>query len=235
MDKAAVGPLRHARLTRACVVLCLAASALLAAWPAGAAAGPTVAIVNFHFTPTPITVQVGQTVTWTNEGFVSHTVTAVSGEFDSGTIRGGGHYSMTFSKPGTFAYKCTIHPQMRGSVIVEGHNMSFEPGMSPHTMPMPTPPTHEVTGNATGVSLALEHGRHRTRLTVIASPPGARVLLELYSREHFAWIQVAHGTLNAEGRAYFSLKAALDRPARAVVLNTSVPGAAPLISPTLRT
>lgn len=47
-----------------------------------------------------------------------HTVTADDGSFDSGTLVGGQSFTFTFTKPGTFAYRCTIHSQMRESVII---------------------------------------------------------------------------------------------------------------------
>jgi plastocyanin len=217
------GPLRATATAAA-----LALSAMTIAAPAGGSSGPTVAIIDLHYRPSPITVQVGQTITWVNEGFLNHSVTADSGEFDSGTIRGEKQYSMTFAKPGTFAYHCTFHPNMHGTVIVTGHAAS-----SPVSEPPAAGPTHPPTSaSGPAVSLKLKrHGRH-TNILVSASPAGAEVLLELYSREHFAWIQVAHAALNAQGMATFTLKADLHRPARAVVLGGE---GASSISPTRRT
>ena len=81
----------------------------------------SVAINNFDFTPSDLVVQVGTTVEWQNraEG-TSHTATAVEGEWDSGTLAGGGTFEFPFTTPGTFEYFCAIHPSMTGSVTVEG-------------------------------------------------------------------------------------------------------------------
>ncbi len=85
--------------------------------PAGGTAAAT--IVDFGFTPATLTVKVGTTVTWTNTGTVSHTVTADDGSFDSGTLASGATYQHTFSKAGTYAYHCSIHHSMVATVVVQ--------------------------------------------------------------------------------------------------------------------
>ncbi len=61
---------------------------------------------------------VGSNITWRNIDGVQHTVTADDGNFDSGSITPGRDFSFTFTKPGTFAYRCTIHTFMRESVVI---------------------------------------------------------------------------------------------------------------------
>jgi plastocyanin len=75
-------------------------------------------IQGMAFNPTTITVTVGTTVTWTNKDGVAHTVTSNTGAFDSGSVNPNGTYSHMFSLAGTFPYKCTIHPTMTATVIV---------------------------------------------------------------------------------------------------------------------
>ncbi|MCX2727753.1 cupredoxin domain-containing protein [Thermomicrobium sp. 4228-Ro] len=84
------------------------------------ATGTTVEIrvVNFGFEPAEVTVEVGTTVIWRNESPTTHTVTAKDGSFDSGLLEGGTSYSVTLTKPGTYDYWCTLHPEMVGRVIV---------------------------------------------------------------------------------------------------------------------
>src|SRR5215213_825614 len=77
-----------------------------------------VQVVDFSFEPGTITVPVGATVTWTNTGSRSHTVTADDGSFDSGRLDPGEQFSQTFDKPGTFTYHCGVHPEMQGSIVV---------------------------------------------------------------------------------------------------------------------
>ena len=87
----------------------------------GQAATNSVSIAGFKFNPGTITVKAGDTVTWTQKDSAPHTVTATSGPemFDSGTLNKGQTFSHTFTKPGTYEYQCSIHPSMRGTVIVE--------------------------------------------------------------------------------------------------------------------
>jgi LPXTG-motif cell wall-anchored protein len=84
-----------------------------------AAATQNVTIVDFEFTPATITIQQGDTVTWTNDGPTAHSATASDGSFDTGIFSAGGSRSHTFDEAGTFAYICTPHPNMTGTVVVE--------------------------------------------------------------------------------------------------------------------
>ncbi len=81
-------------------------------------AGTPVAIQDFSFSPTSITVAVGGVVTWANAGATNHTVTFDGGP-DCGTVRPTATVTRTFAAAGSFAYKCTIHPQMTGTVVVQ--------------------------------------------------------------------------------------------------------------------
>src|SRR6476646_741713 len=78
----------------------------------------TVAIQNFAFSPATVTVKAGTTITWTNRDQDAHTVTAISGPFQSPTLNTGQSYQYTFSTPGRFDYLCTIHPFMTATVVV---------------------------------------------------------------------------------------------------------------------
>jgi len=89
--------------------------------PAGkahASASASVTMADFFFSPTSVTVAVGDTVTWHNTGQAPHTATADDGSFDTGTINPGSSGSHTFSSAGTFSYICTIHPNMKATVRV---------------------------------------------------------------------------------------------------------------------
>ncbi len=84
-----------------------------------AAATKNVTIADFQFTPASITVQEGDTVTWTNDGPTAHSATASDGGFDTGIFSAGGSRSETFDEAGTFSYICTPHPNMTGTIVVE--------------------------------------------------------------------------------------------------------------------
>ena len=89
-----------------------------------AANTPKPAFVNMYdkyFDPSTITISVGQKVVWVNKGALDHTVT--SKYFDSGRLHPNARTSYTFTKPGTYFYKCTLHSfmffGMHGKVIVK--------------------------------------------------------------------------------------------------------------------
>jgi plastocyanin len=85
---------------------------------AHAAGDPSATIADFKFSPGTITVHVGDTITWTNNGPSSHTATAQNGSFNTGVLKKGASASHTFEQAGTFAYICQIHPFMHGTVVV---------------------------------------------------------------------------------------------------------------------
>lgn len=82
-------------------------------------AAATVTINNLVFLPSTITVKKGDTVTWTNQDDISHTVTGDDTQGPASELLAtGGTYSFTFNTVGTFPYHCQVHPTMQGTVIV---------------------------------------------------------------------------------------------------------------------
>jgi len=75
-------------------------------------------IQNFAYQPANISVTAGTTVTWTNQDSAPHTVTFRNGMKDSGMLRQGQSFSYTFATAGTYAYYCSYHANMVGTVIV---------------------------------------------------------------------------------------------------------------------
>jgi plastocyanin len=51
---------------------------------------------------------------------VTHTITGDDKAWDSGPVTPGASFSMTFTQPGTYAYHCSFHPFMHGTVVVTG-------------------------------------------------------------------------------------------------------------------
>jgi len=78
-----------------------------------------VAIDNFSFSPGSMTVPVGATVTWTNHDDVPHTIVSDTRTFKSPVLDTDQRFSRAFETPGAFPYFCSLHPRMRGSVMVE--------------------------------------------------------------------------------------------------------------------
>jgi len=71
------------------------------------------------YSPNPLTVSVGTTVTWTNNDTTTHNSTSNNGAFATPSIGPGASASFTFQSAGSFAYHCTIHPGMVGTITVQ--------------------------------------------------------------------------------------------------------------------
>jgi plastocyanin len=78
----------------------------------------SVSIGSSSFSPSSISVKSGTTVTWSNNVYELHTVTADDGSFNSGDLDYNKTFSRTFNQAGTFAYHCNHHSGMKGSVVV---------------------------------------------------------------------------------------------------------------------
>jgi amicyanin len=99
----------------------LASSPGLAEDPNNAAASPAVTVSMDHstFIPSEITVAPGTTVTWVNVETMPHTVVDLNKAFRSKTLVKDGTFSFTFTTAGDYDYLCSIHPNMKGKVIVK--------------------------------------------------------------------------------------------------------------------
>lgn len=77
-----------------------------------------VAISGFAFDPPNLTINVGDTVMWTNQDGAPHTSTSDTAVWNSGTLSMGQSFSFTFNSTGTFPYFCGIHSFMTASITV---------------------------------------------------------------------------------------------------------------------
>jgi plastocyanin len=87
------------------------------------AAGPaaragTVTVMDMMFMPGTVSTTLGGSVTWTNQDSLGHTITSDQRFWDSGTKVPGATYTRAFTSAGSFAYHCSIHPEMHGKVSV---------------------------------------------------------------------------------------------------------------------
>jgi plastocyanin len=92
----------------------VAASAI--APPAG---GSEIEISNFSFAPSTVTVPIGTQVTWTNKDEIGHNVVSADKSIKSKVLDTNDKFTFIFTKPGTYSYICTIHPRMKGTVVVQ--------------------------------------------------------------------------------------------------------------------
>lgn len=87
--------------------------------PAPATAAEQVTIYNYKFAPEVLTVPAGTTVTWTNKDDIPHSVVSSDKRFtQSGGLDTGDTYSYTFKDAGTYEYFCSLHPFMKGKIVV---------------------------------------------------------------------------------------------------------------------
>ncbi|HTK13047.1 MAG TPA: cupredoxin family copper-binding protein [Xanthobacteraceae bacterium] len=101
----------------ACAIL--ASGITMSAPRAAAADAKMLTIDNFTFGPSSVTVAPGTTVTWTNRDDIPHTVTSTTKLFKSQALDTGDTFTYTFTQPGTYAYFCSLHPHMTGTIVVE--------------------------------------------------------------------------------------------------------------------
>ena len=81
--------------------------------------GSTIAISDFKFSPATLTVRPGARINVTNEDSAPHTVTADDGQsFDSGTLQQGASKTITAPRTGRYPFHCTVHPFMKGQLVV---------------------------------------------------------------------------------------------------------------------
>lgn len=95
-----------------------AALCVVLLWPQSArpAQNALVDIRNYAFQPQTLKIHTGDTVTFQNDDYVTHNVTADA--FKSGDIAGGKSWSYTFQRAGSYTYTCTNHAGMQGTIAV---------------------------------------------------------------------------------------------------------------------
>ena len=84
---------------------------------------PAIKIDNFTFAPSTLTVKAGTTVRWLNEDDIPHTVASSTRAFKSKALDTDDSFSFTFNDAGAYEYFCSLHPHMKGTIVVEpaGH------------------------------------------------------------------------------------------------------------------
>ena len=97
----------------------LGAAALLVLLAASPPKKTVVHIRDDAFNPPSVTVRAGDVVSFVNDDDDAHTVTADDGSWDSEGLNQGQTWSRSFVKNGKIAYHCTVHPFMKGMLVVQ--------------------------------------------------------------------------------------------------------------------
>ena len=94
-------------------------AAKLVGTAAGTDTAPQVMIDNFAYSPVPLTIKVGTTVTWINHDDIPHTVDSTEGKFKSAALDTDEKFEFRFTSAGEYPFYCRIHPKMTGKIIVQ--------------------------------------------------------------------------------------------------------------------
>ncbi len=76
-------------------------------------------IEGFAFRPQNVRIAVGDTVEWLNRDVVAHTATDSASRWDSGALQSGASWTLVAATAGVMTYVCTLHPTMKGQLIIE--------------------------------------------------------------------------------------------------------------------
>jgi len=106
-------------MSRKAAVLIGFALAISTATHALGSSSAGVEIKEFRFAPAALQIRAGTSVTWTNHDEETHTITSATGAFGSNGLGHDERFTQTFSRAGTYAYFCALHPRMRATVIVK--------------------------------------------------------------------------------------------------------------------
>lgn len=113
-----------AALPLAMAMVCTAAlvhrGQVASAAPAASAMRPAITIANYSFQPGMLTVRRGSTVMWVNKDDDVHTIKSTDGPeaFNSPALDSGSQFRFVFHQAGTYHYVCSVHPYMRGVIVV---------------------------------------------------------------------------------------------------------------------
>jgi plastocyanin/predicted small metal-binding protein len=176
---------------------------------AAAAAAPStksVEAMGYKFTPASLSINVGDTVTWTNHDTAPHNIVVTDGpeKFTSPTLQTGQTFSHTFTKAGNYSYYCSIHPDMKATLTVTGSapttapTTSAPPTSAPtstpttptHSMPTPTTP---VDGGSCVPKSVLQPIIDHIKSAHLETSPGQQVQdilnLDQYIKTHTVWLE----------------------------------------------
>jgi plastocyanin len=144
----------------------LVAASTLVLPSSGAAATISVRITATAFSPKTITVNYGDTVTWTNADTANHQLVANNGIFASGLLKTGQSYSFTFKGAGKYPYHDALKPSLSGTITVKGPPASVTLGVASPII---------AYGDQTTISGTVSSGKPNETVFVNSQPWGSSV------------------------------------------------------------
>ncbi len=171
------------------LILLAGAVALLVAAPAPAKT-VTVDISKAGFVPTPVTVQMGDSVTWTNKDTVNHQVVCATCPFTSPVLAPNATFTFTFTKVGNFATVDPLNKNKKGTVKVEA---------APATLTLAASPKAVNYGSMTTISGTLSTGQTNQKIEILSQPCGEnapKVIGNVTTTTSGAFTYQAQPTLN---------------------------------------
>ncbi|MGY2876744.1 plastocyanin [Marmoricola sp. URHA0025 HA25] len=177
----------------ALALLVAAFAAVVALGSPAAASNHAVMIAQYAYSPSALTLDQGDTVTWTNHDSVQHDVTVTSGPatFHSPMLAQGQSWSFTFSVAGAYSYICSVHPDMRASVTVKAKAAATP---KPTAVTKAGPATPKATTTAAGTA-ATHTATPKAPKAAAAAPPVAEVAAPAAS-EQLTTTPASTATLN---------------------------------------
>ena len=113
----------------------------------------TIRMAGRAFSPGAVTITAGGSVTFVNDDDREHTATGDA--FDTGVLGSGARSTQQFPAAGTFSFLCQIHPEMRGTVSVQGTSAAPSPATVPTPVPATPAPTAPPSPAATETAVAI--------------------------------------------------------------------------------
>lgn len=152
-------------------------------------------IQNFAFRPAEITINAGDTVTWTQRDSIPHTSTSgesptPDGTWDSGLLTLNQTFSRTFDSEGVFPYFCKPHPQMTGTVTVTGAT----PTNQPASIRITRPANNASFTNGSGIAIEAEVNVTNDTVARVEFLAGTSALGAVTNQPYQAMVDLPMGT-----------------------------------------
>lgn len=173
------------------------------------------------YNPQVININVGSSVTWTNEDVVGHTVTSghpsdnqTGTVFDSSLIASGRSYtSPAFNTPGTYPYFCQVHPWMTGEIIVGQGGQSLPPTTTPTGFSVSTDKSSYSSGSTVTITTYSSGISAGQNVAILVTDPLSNVVASRtiqFNSQGYAVLQIGLSPTAPSGTYQVTASASVD-------------------------